>query len=541
MKRKDKNFHSKIYNYIFTKHKVMFAATLVIVALLSILMAVSSYFIAPIMDYLLNSGTQEYWINITTIIIISTAIVVLSLIKRIVVNWLIKLFNKSIRNDILLNLTKNNLYSWDLLNNGEKIALFNVTIDDIIENSYQPIIKLFAIVIETISSIVVITILMPIALAIVIPVAILAVIINLLTMKYQAKVGQMTYTINQLEASNIDETFNNLEYIKQLEATEKWADNFNNKELKIQDKKIKQSKLIAVLISANSSIANIGQALVMSEIILITSLTSYGRAAAIVPMVMLSRSIFGSLLEVVSNIADLVKAKTLKDKTFEKLKLYDFNELEKTKFEQISIIFQEFLLKNTNLKELEINIKHGEKILIEGDNGIGKSFLLKSISGNTNPDLFKQKNNVDGQKFEHLFPMVRLFNYVSNVNYFFDGTVLQNLVFDNTELESKAQELMKHFGLNNINLAQNINQDNVEFSEGEKQRLSLIRAILNPKPIIILDEALVNLDNENKTKVLDYFLNSNQTLIVVNHNIGPELRGLFTQQLQLEKKEVNNA
>lgn len=187
-------------------------------------------------------------------------------------------------------------------------------------------------------------------------------------------------------------------------------------------------------------------------------------------------------------------------------------------FKNISIKFNDkIILNNFNLV-----VNTGEKVLISGVSGKGKTTLLKLLLGFSTPNsgsilvdnLELNEKNIDvirknigympqstpflNVKVEKLIHTI--FNYKENLKTKLDmGILIQTL---------------KEFNLDSNILSKNINQ----LSGGEKQRLAFVIIILLDRKIWILDEITSSLDQDMKEKVINYILNTNKTVILVSHD-----------------------
>ena len=189
------------------------------------------------------------------------------------------------------------------------------------------------------------------------------------------------------------------------------------------------------------------------------------------------------------------------------------------------IIFQNISIKFNNriiLENFNLNIKTGEKILISGVSGKGKTTLLKILLGFTLPnsgnifvdnlELNEQNINIIRNKIAYMpqsTPFLNIkveqiintiFNYKQNLNIKFQM--------------SKLIEILKEFNLDSSILSKDINQ----LSGGEKQRLAFVILILLDREIWVLDEVTSSLDQDMKEKVINYILNSNKTVVLVSHD-----------------------
>lgn len=525
----------------FKKHKFVFGTIFILETLFVVGSIVSTYFSSPIINHLIANQKQNLLKNLIILISLTGGIIFFQVLTFIFESLFFKFIRNSIRQDVLKNLSNQNLFSWNSLKNEQKIAIFNDQIESVVLLSYLPKVAIFTVFVRIVTSLIVIGFLLPLTLSFIIPLLVIGFLLNIFSLKLQEPIGKKMYMINENKTTNIIETFDNIFYIKKLNAVENFSNRFDEKELQIEKEGFSVSRSIFKLIAINSGISIIVNALVVIGVVLILTLTSFGTIGAFVPIIVLSTTMFSSSLKLVDQGASLVRGLTIKKQILASINNQQYTPLEKASFNNLNLNLQKIELKNTKLTNFNISINSGDKILIEGPNGIGKSFILRTISGNTDQKLFSHTTNLDRLTINDLYPLIALFNYVSNEHYFFDSTLLQNLTFGNSELNAKANELLKLFNLDYLNVNQVIDQENITYSQGERQRLNLIRAILSDKKILILDEALTNIDYDNKQIVVNYLTNTDKTLIVVNHNIEPELKNQFNQFVSINQKGEQNA
>ena len=189
------------------------------------------------------------------------------------------------------------------------------------------------------------------------------------------------------------------------------------------------------------------------------------------------------------------------------------------------IIFKNIDLKfndKTVLKNFNLTIEEGEKVLIAGVSGKGKTTLLKILLGFTLPssgsvfvdDLEINEKNIDKirSKIGYMPQSTPFFNM--NVEKLIH-TILNYKQNSNITLDTnKLINTLKEFNLDVGILSKDISQ----LSGGEKQRLAFVITILLDRKIWVLDEITSSLDQDMKEKVTEYILNSNKTVILVSHD-----------------------
>ena len=111
----------------------------------------------------------------------------------------------------------------------------------------------------------------------------------------------------------------------------------------------------------------------------------------------------------------------------------------------------------------------------------------------------------------------------------FDDTIRNNIIYANSNATNEElEEAVKHSFANEfIEKLPNkfdtiIGENGVRLSGGEKQRISIARAMMKKSPIILLDEATSSLDSETESKIQEALsiLTKNRTTIVIAHRLS---------------------
>ena len=181
------------------------------------------------------------------------------------------------------------------------------------------------------------------------------------------------------------------------------------------------------------------------------------------------------------------------------------------------------------LKSVNLNILGGKMTSLVGHSGAGKSTILNLIprfydctSGNImidNQSIYKST----------IYSLRKNISLVSQDTTLFDDTVKNNIAYANLNASQKEiEEAAKYsYAYEFIDKLPNkyetiIGENGVRLSGGEKQRLSIARAILKKSPIILLDEATSSLDAETESKIQKAinFLTKNRTTVVIAHRLS---------------------
>jgi len=178
--------------------------------------------------------------------------------------------------------------------------------------------------------------------------------------------------------------------------------------------------------------------------------------------------------------------------------------------------------------DLTFSVFPGSSIAIIGPNGSGKSTLVLLLMRLLTPH--RGEIRLDGIDIRrtHLDSYRNLFGFVSAEDHFFDDSILNNVtLFNPISPNSEVLEVLQDVGLGGLlsehreNLGLRIGEKGIQLSRGQRQKLSLARALLRRPKILILDEATHSLDvesikllNETAEKWLGRF-----TLILITHQI----------------------
>jgi len=200
-------------------------------------------------------------------------------------------------------------------------------------------------------------------------------------------------------------------------------------------------------------------------------------------------------------------------------------------FKSISIKNLSFYYKNKMIiNNLNFQINSGDKILIYGSSGSGKTTFLKIISGLYNPTdgLIDYKYKINIVKPTPIY-LSKKFIYIPQNSYLFDGSILQNITLNfssliNVKTKKKVMKTIKEFNLNEYfnnfsnGLDTVIHSNSSMISGGQKQIISIVRALFNNPKFLVLDETLNALNNELQFNIIKKLLNKDITIILISHN-----------------------
>ncbi len=189
----------------------------------------------------------------------------------------------------------------------------------------------------------------------------------------------------------------------------------------------------------------------------------------------------------------------------------------------------------------DFTIKKGQKVLLTGDSGTGKSTLFKVLLGQLKPE--------SGQVtfFDHngkAIPKGRAkIGFMPQNSVVFPATIKENITMFNEKLQDKLQAVTQAVQLQpdlakmpaGLDTAVDLKVENL--SGGQRQKVVLARTEIHEQPFVLMDEVTSAIDQEGTKKIVDGLLKTNQTIIMIAHSFTPELKAKFDQEIKLKSKK----
>ncbi len=333
------------------------------------------------------------------------------------------------------------------------------------------------------------------------------------------------------------ESLRNIELIRSLGLTNQEIRRLNYTTQKILKLELKKVKSIRALSFVQGTFVNFLRQCILFTLIYLAfhTVLSLGQ---IITLQFFSFFIFGPLQELGNIILAYREAETSLN-NFEKLmntpvetrplNPVKINDIEQLRFEHVS--FKHATARNNALTDISFEAKIGETIAFVGPSGSGKTTLVKILVGLYNPlegDIFYNQvsaKELDLEQFRHQI------GFVTQDTQLFAGSIRENLVFVNPSAtdDDMMKALLKASADNLIHRAENgldtvIGEGGMKISGGEKQRLSIARALIRHPKLLVFDEATSALDSiteEAITKTVKQISGDrNQINILIAHRLS---------------------
>lgn len=351
--------------------------------------------------------------------------------------------------------------------------------------------------------------------------------ITAISYKYSKKHTEEALSLQALSSSTFLETLQAMLPIKSFGKEKSRFNLWHNQYLQYMNSEIKISKLNIICSILSKSLQNLEYIVILciGAILIINNTFSIGMLIAYLAYRVLLTNKLHSLLH---NIFDYkiiaIHLSRLRDILFQEAEEITQNNIQQIfdviQLENISFKYDEKFI----IKDLSFSVSRGEKIVITGASGCGKTTLLKIMMGLLKPS----KGHVHINQIQLLkFGIKNFRNNIASVmqeDTLMRGSLLQNITFfdENINMEQVlAAAKMAHIHEEIIDMPMGyetlVGDMGCLFSGGQKQRILLARALYRKPQILFLDEATSHLDIENERKINQELKKLEITQIVIAH------------------------
>ncbi|KYM55000.1 ABC transporter ATP-binding protein [Fusobacterium necrophorum subsp. funduliforme] len=250
--------------------------------------------------------------------------------------------------------------------------------------------------------------------------------------------------------------------------------------------------------------------------------------------VLLSYASYKPLIKAMSHLETITNIKTILEEINKVMNLPDLKRGERTKniysydveFRNVTFAYDES--KNV-LNGISFKANENELTAIVGGSGGGKSTIAKLLAGfwNVNSgEILIGKNDLNDMPLKQNMELV---TYVSQENFLFNKTILENLKIAKedasmSEIQKAYEKASCHdFIMSLPNGYETIvGESGANLSGGEKQRIAIARSFLKNSPIVLLDEATAYSDPDNESVIQESINNliENKTVIMIAHRLS---------------------
>ena len=337
--------------------------------------------------------------------------------------------------------------------------------------------------------------------------------------------------------ANIEEIYSNIAVVKKYNAKEETRANFNKINDKLFNSTRKSGFLSGLMPPMMMFVGNFGYVCVciVGALLVINNKISFGVIVAFISYVRLFTSPLSQIAQTMSSFQQTAAAS---ERVFE---LLDEEEMEKEtnkkilekekvigKLEFNDVCFTYDGNNTPTIKDFSVKIKPGQKVALVGPTGSGKTTMVNLLmkfydinSGDIKIDDIKIKD----LKRENVHD---LFTMVLQDTWLFEGTIKENIIYNRKHITleevKKACKIvgMDHFIKTLPNGYDSYLSEETNVSEGQRQLLTIARALIKETPFLILDEATSNVDTRTEeliSKAMDV-LTKGKTSFIIAHRLS---------------------
>ena len=446
-------------------------------------------------------------------------------------------FAKSLREKISIKINKLPLKYFDKNKVGDVLSRVTNDVDTVsqsLNNSLASFVSALTLFIGTIIMMFVTNSLMAIT-------AIVSSLFGFIFMFIVLSKSQKYFTERQQELGNlnghIEEIYSNVSVVKSYNAKEETRDGFNKINEKLFNATRKSGFLSGLMPPMMMFIGNFGYVCVciVGALLVINNKISFGVIIAFISYVRLFTSPLSQIAQTMSSfqqtaaaserVFELLDEEEMEEEKTKKVLLPE-NVLGKLEFKDVCFTYDGN--SDATIKDFSAQIKPGQKVALVGPTGSGKTtmvnLLMKFYDINSG-DIKIDDISIKDLKRENVHD---LFTMVLQDTWLFDGTIKENIIYnrENVSLDD-VKKACKTVGIDHFikTLPEGYDSylnDEASVSAGQRQLLTIARALIKETPFLILDEATSNVDTRTEeliSKAMDV-LTKGKTSFIIAHRLS---------------------
>ena len=446
-------------------------------------------------------------------------------------------FAKALREKISIKINKLPLKYFDKNKVGDVLSRVTNDVDTVsqsLNNSLASFVSALTLFIGTIIMMFVTNTLMAIT-------AIVSSLFGFIFMFIVLSKSQKYFTERQKELgnlnANIEEIYSNVSVVKSYNAKEETRDEFNKINEKLFNVTRKSGFLSGLMPPMMMFIGNFGYVCVciVGALLVINNKISFGVIIAFISYVRLFTSPLSQIAQTMSSfqqtaaaserVFELLDEEEMEEEKTKKVLLPE-NVLGKLEFKDVCFTYDGN--SDATIKDFSAQIKPGQKVALVGPTGSGKTtmvnLLMKFYDINSG-DIKIDDISIKDLKRENVHD---LFTMVLQDTWLFDGTIKENIIYnrENVSLDD-VKKACKTVGIDHFikTLPEGYDSylnDEASVSAGQRQLLTIARALIKETPFLILDEATSNVDTRTEeliSKAMD-ILTKGKTSFIIAHRLS---------------------
>ena len=530
---------TKTYKLI-REHKSSYILIILFCLLAALFNSIAPYFLGYATDSLYNSVKDKLPINTDYIIKVLIIVLVCYLVNAICTYFKSYLASElgqkigyELRKRIINKINRIKLSKLDLMKKGDIISKITNDVERLTDNITEIIPDLvynLALIVGVIVMMFVLNPFLAILTITVIP-------ITYILLSYIVRKTQVYFELNQRAIGSVnsfvEESVTNSDIIKSFNKEKYFNNKFNKESKNLAEYGFKSSFYSSLAVPLNKFIGNINYVIIVGvgAIMVINGKLRLGAIQSFIQYMKDFNRPMNTIAQVISNLQMAVASI---DRVYEILEMeeekdegtisdFEFKNAIEFKNVTFSYVKGKDVLKNFNLK-----INKGEKLAIVGKTGVGKTTIVNLIMRFY--DTYEGEILIDGVNLRDIKREAYrdLISMVLQDSWLFEGSIKENIVFNKRISDERLNSVLSKSKITHMinslpgGLGYEINEETDNMSQGEKQLLTIARALIVDRDILIMDEATSNVDTR-----LEFLINNSmkklmedKTAIVIAHRLS---------------------
>lgn len=343
---------------------------------------------------------------------------------------------------------------------------------------------------------------------------------------------------NKKYLESLENWLNGIDVLRRFCVSKKFFQVLSNSSANLENSYINQQKANQQLDFLNQLIYILGNAVIfiLTAYLVNRNLVEFGLIATITDF---NFYLFGSLMNIANYRGQIVATHDLNKKV---QKLRSVCKIKNKSDVQMPTSFSTDSLKirfnnGESIKYPDLIIKNGEKVLLTGSNGVGKTTLFKLIIGQYRGS--SGTINYFDRNGNKIKPDLSKIGYITQKPIVLPTTINNNITMFDKKLEPNVEAVINKVGLTEdihsknkgIETVINLNEENI--SGGQKQKIVLARSLIRNCSIILVDEGTSAVDQSSTENIIKELVKSDKTVVFIAHNLDSNIANLFDRSIVL--------
>ncbi|WP_343208688.1 ABC transporter ATP-binding protein [Anaerolentibacter hominis] len=536
-------------NILLKEHKVLFGITLILNLFLSVLGVAS----ALLLEHILNAAVTQDWglfrnmILITPVYLSVTGILIV--LGSMCTSKLIAKSTRTLRANLYRGIHMRDPEQYRSVNTAEYISALSNDVKIVEENICMPFLQCVEFAFVFVGTVILLLYYSPVIAGLMfLCLLVLYLVPALLGKSIRVRQERLSQSFAAFTI-RLKDQLSGYDVIRSFRLSAQMEKSFGQGNEELANKKYDVDKVTSVSEGLAQTLAGGTQLLIMLVSAYMV-IKGHMTAGVLLALLQLSGSFVQPLGIIMQNIAKIQGAKPVLQRILElseyKPSVFSGTEAAVLKseiqFEHVSFGYQQNQLV---LHDMNVSFEKNKKYVIIGASGCGKSTLIHLLSaqyGGYTGHIYMDGRELRTLKLDDLLSQISVIH--QNV-YMFDETIKDNIDLHRDYSGAEWKRTLQISGVGNFlpQTAEGLNtpvgENGINLSGGQRQRVAVARALIEKKPVLILDEGTSAVDQQTAYEIETALLDTPDiTLITITHNLNPELLCRYDQIIYMKDGQI---